>query len=186
MILEICCGSADDVIRAWKGGAHRVELNSNLFHGGLTPTVGSLRVAKQAADIPIMAMVRPREGGFCYTEAEFLTAVEDAKLLLENGADGLVFGFLHEDGRINKERTAILAKLAQDAGKETVFHRAFDVVPDWKETLDVLIELEITRVMTTGQESDVPWAVGFVCAMWNVSFRKQAAIRCICLQAKPV
>ena len=157
MILEICCGSADDVIRAWQGGAHRVELNSDLFHGGLTPTVGSLRVAKQATDIPIMAMVRPREGGFCYTEAEFLTAVEDAKLLLENGADGLVFGFLHEDGRINKERTAILAKLAQDAGKETVFHRAFDVVPDWKETLDVLIELEITRVMTSGQESDVPW-----------------------------
>lgn len=157
MILEICCGSADDVIRAWKGGAHRVELNSNLFHGGLTPTVGSLRVAKQAADIPIMAMVRPREGGFCYTEAEFLTAVEDAKLLLENGADGLVFGFLHADGRVDKERTAILAKLAQDAGKETVFHRAIDVVPDWKEALDILIELGITRVLTSGQESDVPW-----------------------------
>ena len=157
MILEICCGSADDVIRAWQGGAHRVELNSNLFHGGLTPTIGALRVAKQKADIPIMAMVRPREGGFCYTEAEFLTAVEDAKLLLENGADGLVFGFLHEDGRVNKERTAILAKLAQDAGKETVFHRAIDVVPDWKEALDILIELGITRVLTSGQEADVPW-----------------------------
>ena len=157
MILEICCGSADDVIRAWQGGAHRVELNSNLFHGGLTPTVGALRVAKRETDIPIMAMVRPREGGFCYTEAEFLTAVEDAKALLENGADGLVFGFLHEDGRIDKERTAVLAKLAQEAGKETVFHRAIDVVPNWREALDLLIELGITRVLTSGQESDVPW-----------------------------
>ena len=157
MILEICCGSADDVIHAWRGGAHRAELNSDLFHGGLTPTVGALRVAKRETDIPIMAMVRPREGGFCYTEAEFLTAVEDAKVLLENGADGLVFGFLHEDGRIDKERTAILAKLAQDAGKETVFHRAIDVVPDWREAFDILMELGITRVLTSGQESDVPW-----------------------------
>ena len=157
MILEICCGSADDVIRAWQGGAHRAELNSDLFHGGLTPTVGALRVAKQNARIPIMTMIRPREGGFCYTEAEFLTAVEDAKVLLENGADGLVFGFLHEDGRIDRERTAILARLAQAAGKETVFHRAIDVVPDWREALDILIELSITRVLTSGQESDVPW-----------------------------
>jgi len=157
MILEICCGSADDVIRAWQGGADRAELNSDLFHGGLTPTVGALRVAKQKTDLPIMAMVRPREGGFCYTEAEFLTAVEDAKVLLENGADGLVFGFLHEDGRIDRERTAVLAKLTQDAGKETVFHRAIDVVPDWKEAFDILIELGITRVLTSGQESDVPW-----------------------------
>ena len=157
MILEICCGSADDVIRAWQGGADRVEMNSDLFHGGLTPTVGALRVAKQKTDLPIMAMVRPREGGFCYTEAEFLTAVEDAKVLLENGADGLVFGFLHEDGRIDRERTAVLAKLTQDAGKETVFHRAIDVVPDWKEAFDILIELGITRVLTSGQESDVPW-----------------------------
>ena len=32
VILEVCCGSADDVIQAHKAGAHRVELNSNLFH----------------------------------------------------------------------------------------------------------------------------------------------------------
>ena len=154
MILEICCGSADDVIRAWQGGADRVELNSDLFHGGLTPTVGALRVAKRETDIPVMVMVRPREGGFCYTEAEFRTAVEDAKVLLENGADGLVFGFLQEDGRIDRERTRILAEIAQAAGKETVFHRAIDVVPDWREALDLLMELGITRVLTSGQEAD--------------------------------
>ena len=157
MILEICCGSADDVIRAAQGGADRVELNSDLFHGGLTPTIGALRVAKAETNIPIMCMVRPREGGFCYTEAEFRTAVEDAKLLLEHGADGLVFGFLRKDGTVDRERTAILAKLAQDAGRETVFHRAIDVVPDWREAFDILMELGITRVLTSGQESDVPW-----------------------------
>ncbi len=155
ILLEVCCGSADDVIQAHKAGAHRVELNSNLFHGGLTPTVGALLVAKRETGMKIMTMVRPREGGFCYTPAEFATAIEDARLLLENGADGLVFGFLHQDGTLDKERTRILAELAQAAGKETVFHRAIDVVPDWRETLDALIELGITRVLTSGQEPDV-------------------------------
>lgn len=155
VLLEVCCGSADDVIQAHKAGAHRVELNSNLFHGGLTPTIGELLVAKRETGMKIMTMVRPREGGFCYTDAEFATAVEDAKLLLANGADGLVFGFLHQDGTPDLTRTRILAELAQAAGKETVFHRAIDVVPDWRGTLDALAELGITRVLTSGQEPDV-------------------------------
>ena len=156
VLLEVCCGSADDVIQAQKAGADRVELNSDLFHGGLTPTLGELIVAKRETGMKIMAMVRPREGGFCYTEAEFATAVEDAKLLLAHGADGLVFGFLHQDG------TKILAGLAQAAGKESVFHRAIDVVPDWRKTLDQLISLGITRVLTSGQEADVSLGTGTV------------------------
>ena len=44
ILMEICCGSADDVIQAEKGGADRVELNSNLFQGGLTPSIGMLEV----------------------------------------------------------------------------------------------------------------------------------------------
>ncbi len=155
VLLEVCCGSADDVIQAHKAGAHRVELNSDLFHGGLTPTIGELLVAKRETGMKIMTMVRPREGGFCYTPAEFATAFEDARVLLANGADGLVFGFLHDDGTIDKERTRILAEMAQDAGKETVFHRAIDIVPDWREALDALIGLGITRVLTSGQERDV-------------------------------
>ena len=78
VLLEICCGSADDVIEAAKGGADRVELNSNLFQGGLTPTVGSLRVVKRHVSIPVMTMVRPRAGGFCYTDVEYETAKADA------------------------------------------------------------------------------------------------------------
>ena len=44
--MEVCCGSADDVIQAKLAGADRVELNSDLFHGGLTPT------ARKAAAAP--------------------------------------------------------------------------------------------------------------------------------------
>ena len=155
VLLEVCCGSADDVIQAKLGGADRAELCSDLFHGGLTPTVGSLRVAKRETGMPIMAMIRPREGGFCYSEAEFAVCLEDGRTLLEAGADGLVFGFLREDGRVDEARTRQLTELARAAGKDAVFHRAIDVVPDWREALDLLAELGVTRVLTSGQEPDV-------------------------------
>ena len=155
ILLEVCCGSADDVIEAYRAGADRVELNSDLFHGGLTPSIGSLIVAKRETNIPVMTMVRPREGGFCYTETEFRVCLEDAEMLLKNGADGLVFGFLHNDGRIDRERTRRIAEIAQSEGKETVFHRAVDVVPDWKEAVDLLADLKITRILSSGQAPDV-------------------------------
>ena len=155
--IEVCCGSAEDAIEAYRAGADRVELSSDLFHGGLTPTLGSLLVAKRMTDFPIMTMVRPREGGFCYTDTEFAVCREDARLLLKHGADGLVFGFLHEDGTIDRERTRILSETALEAGKEAVFHRAIDVVPDWREAIDLLAELHVTRILTSGQEPDVAW-----------------------------
>ena len=163
VLLEICCGSADDVIEAAKGGADRVELNSNLFQGGLTPSIGSLLIAKKYTNIPIMTMVRPRAGGFCYTDTEFDVACADAEQLLAHGADGLVFGFLHEDGTVDRERTKELMRIA--SGKPCVFHRALDVTPDWKRALDMLIELGITRVLTSGQESDVFFALDTIAEM---------------------
>lgn len=152
--VEVCCGSVDDVIQAELAGADRVELNSCLFHGGLTPTLGSLKAARELTQcIRIMCMVRPREGGFCYTDAEFRTALLDAEALLTNGADGIVFGFLNGDGTIDEARCRQMMALI--GGKEAVFHRALDVVPDWRTALDQLADLGVTRVLTSGQQSNV-------------------------------
>ncbi|NLF27156.1 MAG: copper homeostasis protein CutC [Clostridiales bacterium] len=153
LFLEICCGSAEDAIEAQKGGAHRVELNSDLFHGGLTPTIGSLIVARRRIDIPIMCMVRPREGGFHYTDAEFEVMLEDARALLDRGADGIVFGFLDKDGKVDEKRTARMLEVI--GGRDSVFHRAIDVVPDAFEALDTLIDLGVKRVLTSGQRPTV-------------------------------
>ena len=77
---------------AYRAGANRVELNSDLFHGGLTPTLGSLiAVKKDVPALEIMGMVRPREGGFCYTDTEYAVMKEDARLMLEHGTDGIAF-----------------------------------------------------------------------------------------------
>lgn len=157
---EVCCGSVDDVVQAYRGGADRVELNSSMFLGGLTPSVGSLIEAKKRAPLPVMCMVRPREGGFCYTECEYAAMLNDARILIENGADGIVFGFLHEDGTVNIERCREMLEIIGD--RTSVFHRAIDVVPDVFAALDVLIELGVNRVLTSGQKPRVPQGLAVI------------------------
>lgn len=157
-LFEVCCGSAEDALNARAGGADRAELCSDLFHGGLTPSLGSLLTVKAAApDFPVMCMVRPREGGFCYTAVEFGVMCTDARAFLEHGADGIVFGFLREDGTIDEARCRALLDIA--GKKETVFHRAFDLVPDPEAALETLIRLGFTRVLTSGQKPTVPEGV---------------------------
>jgi copper homeostasis protein len=155
----------EDVLQAARGGADRVELNSCLFHGGLTPSIGELITAKALCDLPVMTMVRPRQGGFCYTDAEYRTALADAEQLLAHGADGLVFGFLNPDGTLDVGRTRELCRLAGDRTK--VFHRAIDVAPDWRKMLGQLIELGVDRVLTSGQAPDVFYGVDVIREMMD-------------------
>lgn len=163
-VVEICCGSVDDVLEAQRAGAHRVELNSSLFLGGLTPTIGALMEAKRLAPgMQVMTMVRPRAGGFCYTQADYRTALVDARELLGHGADGIVFGFLRSDGTVDTERCREM--MAVIGEKESVFHRAIDVVPDWRAALDELIALGVTRVLTSGQEPSVYYGIETVRSM---------------------
>lgn len=164
-LLEVCCGSVEDVLQAARGGADRVELNSCLFHGGLTPSIGALITAKQLCSLPVMAMVRPRQGGFCYTDAEYKTALNDAEQLLSHGADGLVFGFLNPDGTLDAARTRELCRIA--GNKTKVFHRAIDVAPDWRPMLAQLIELGVDRVLTSGQAPDVYYGVDVIREMMD-------------------
>ncbi|MBR3274358.1 MAG: copper homeostasis protein CutC [Clostridia bacterium] len=163
--LEVCCGSVDDVLEAQRGGADRVELNSCLMFGGLTPSIGTLIAAKKLSSLPIMTMVRPRQAGFCYTAAEYAAALADAEQLLEHGSDGLVFGFLDADGNLDAKRTRELARLA--GNKIKVFHRAIDVCADWKRLLGQLIDIGIDRVLTSGLAPDVFYGVEVIREMMD-------------------
>ena len=147
-LVEICCGSADDVFEAAMAGADRVELNAALPLGGLTPSIGQLTVAKNTG-VELVAMIRPREGGFCYSTREFETMVRDARALLAAGADGIVFGILHEDGTVDAERCKRMVKVV--GSKQAVFHRAIDVTPDWRAAIDTLCSLGFGRILTSGQ-----------------------------------
>ncbi|MBQ8067210.1 MAG: copper homeostasis protein CutC [Solobacterium sp.] len=155
-LIEICAGSAEDVMTACRFPIDRIELNSALELGGLTPSLSVLRFAKEHASIPIMCMIRPRAAGFIYSETEFEIMRSDAKLMLENGADGIVFGFLNPDHTVDEERTAALANLAHSYGRQAVFHRAFDQTADPFSAAEALIRCGIDRVLTSGQKDTAP------------------------------
>lgn len=96
--LEVCCGSYEDAMNAYHGGAKRIELNSALALGGLTPTIASLELIKNNTDLEVICMVRPRGAGFVYNELQSEQMIIEAEELLEHGADGIAFGFLDSDG----------------------------------------------------------------------------------------
>lgn len=150
-LAEVCAGSYEDCLNAALGGADRVELNCALSVGGLTPGIATLRKVKQETDLKVICMVRPRAAGFCYTKKEKAVMFEEAELLLGNGADGLAFGFLHEDGSIDRESTKRMIELIHEKKKEAVFHRAFDVCTDAHVAMELLISLGADRVLTSGQ-----------------------------------
>jgi copper homeostasis protein len=153
VLLEICCGSLDDALEAAAGGADRVELCSSLFLGGLTPSFGALAEAKTRLRIPVVFMVRPRGGGFCYTEAEMAAMERDTEMAVAQGANAVVFGILTGDGHVDVPRSTRIRQLIGD--REAVFHRAFDVTPDPFGALDELVDLGITRILTSGQRDTV-------------------------------
>jgi copper homeostasis protein len=152
-LVEICCGSVEDVIKAEQGGADRVEFNSALYLGGLTPSLASLIYLKQRVNIPLICMVRTRGAGFTYSPEDIEVMCMDAKLLLEHGADGIAFGALNPDRSIDVETNRRLIEITHAYNKEFVFHRAIDCVDYPIESIETLIELKVDRVLTSGFES---------------------------------
>ena len=149
-MLEICCGSYYDAMQAASGGAGRIELNCALHLGGLTPSLASLELVKEHCNVKVIAMVRPRGGGFCYSEEDFNVMLRECEHLVRHGADGIAFGCLREDASIDRERNARMISIIHSHGKEAVFHRAFDCTSNPYESIETLIELGADRLLTSG------------------------------------
>jgi copper homeostasis protein len=167
VLVEVCCGSVDDAIEAERAGADRIELNSSLFFGGLTPSIGSIIETKKSVKIPVIVMIRPRGGGFCYTESEFKAMQYDTIEAIKAGADGIAFGVLNEDGTVDVERCKKIVELIGD--KEAIFHRAFDVTPDPFKAVDTLIDIGINRILTKGQENTLEAGIHLLKKLFDYS-----------------
>jgi copper homeostasis protein len=150
VLLEICIASVDDALAAEQGGADRLEVNSALTLGGLTPSIGLFAEIRKHTSLPLIAMLRPRPSGFCYSDADLDVMLADARELLAAGADGLAFGILTARSEVDTFRCRRLIEAC--GNRQAIFHRAFDHTPEPFEALDALIELGFHRVMSSGQD----------------------------------
>jgi copper homeostasis protein len=147
-MLELCVGGIDDVLLAAAAGVARIELNSAIALGGLTPSQSLMLEARSAFSGKIIAMVRPREGDFNYSPAEIRLMLQDAELLVQQGADGIAIGFLNPDGSVNPAPCRQLRALLPRT--HLVFHRAIDVSVCLPTALTQLIDLGFQTILTSG------------------------------------
>ncbi len=149
--LEVVATSLESLESAIEGGADRIELCSNLFCGGTTPSAGLIQAAISESSVPVHILIRPRPGDFCYNKAEMNLICRDIEFAKQSGAAGIVCGFLLPDGNIDKEITELIAELASPLS--VTFHRAFDVSRDPFQALEDIIEAGCQRLLTSGQKN---------------------------------
>lgn len=151
MIYEFCAENVTLLEKAMQAGARRIELCDNLVVGGTTPSYGVTKAAVELAanyDTTIMTMIRPRGGDFVYNDLEIAIMLEDIRLTAQAGSQGVVFGALTADKKLDKPNLEKL--IAASKGMEIVFHMAFDELSDedQAEAIDWLSQAGVTRILT--------------------------------------
>lgn len=154
--LEVCVDDADGLYAAIDGGADRIELCAALSVGGLTPNPGLMALAGPPP-VPVYAMIRPRPGDFVFSAADLDVMRRDIDAARAAGLAGVVLGASLADGRLD---TSMLIKLTgHAAGLRMTLHRAFDLVPDFTEAMEVAVELGFERILTSGGARSAPQAI---------------------------
>ncbi len=148
MILEICANGFESAQIAQKAGANRIELCENLPVGGITASYALIEKVVGELDIETHVLIRPRSGDFCYSEDELQGMERDIAFCKAMGCTGVVTGVLTAEGDLNMVATQRLLEVSQ--GMEFTFHRAIDVAKNPKQLFEGLIELEVTRVLSSG------------------------------------
>lgn len=152
-MLELCIENIEDIYIAEKNKdiVERIELNSALCLGGLTPNIDLLKKARSITDIPIICMLRLRAGSFIYSKDEMSIMLATAKKMMPY-CDGFAFGALDKDFNIDIKNTTKILNLCKKYNKQFVFHRAIDITSDYFKSVKILDDLKVTRILTSGHE----------------------------------
>jgi copper homeostasis protein len=149
-VLEIIGFNIESCITAQASGANRIELCDNPGEGGTTASYGFIKAARDAIQIELYPIIRPRGGDFLYSDEEFQIMQTDVQLCKDLGCDGVVIGMLNTDGSIDKKRCSKLVSIAYPLG--VTFHRAFERCSNPFEALEDIIEIGCERILTSGQQ----------------------------------
>ena len=145
--LEVCIDDATGLEACQISPPDFIELCSALALGGLTPSPGLMELASKQP-IPTRAMIRPRVGGFEVDAASLDQMLGDISHVKSLGLEGVVFGALTPENRLDLAVLETLLKESQ--GLQTTLHRAFDMVPDQGQALEEAISLGFNRILTSG------------------------------------
>ena len=151
IMLECCVDSFESARTAKEAGAKRLELCGDLMIGGTTPSPKLLEMIKIRLDIPVHVLVRPRFGDFLYSDEEFSLMRSEIHHFRELGADGVVFGCLTKDGRLDMRRMESL--MQKTMGMSVTLNRAFDMCVNPYKAMIQAIELGIDTVLTSWQKN---------------------------------
>ena len=149
MTIEIVVYNIESALRAQEGGADRIELCDNPGDGGTTPSYGTIELVRQNLSIDVYVMIRPRGGDFYYSSYEYHCMKRDISQCQKLSVDGIVFGLLTPEGKIDKRRCKEL--IGQARPLKVTCHRAFDMTRDPFEALEDCIEVGFDRILTSGQ-----------------------------------
>lgn len=167
-MIEVIVTTLKEAKQAERYGADRLELIADMRAGGTTPSFGTIRNVLEQVTIPVHVMIRPHTDSFVYDEADAETILADVGLCRELGADGIVFGALTNDGRIDE---ALLGEVIKHKSEMALtFHRAIDDAADLMDAITVLNDFpEVNHVLTSGGQATALEGVDRLSAMQDVA-----------------
>ena len=148
ILIEAAVETLESALAAERAGADRIELCVNLNEGGTTPSTGLIAAVVEGTQLPVFALIRLRAGDFVYSDDESDLMSRDVATAGLIGVAGIVTGALTSDRSVNAGQTRALVNAA--AGLPVTFHRAFDSTMSMPDALEQLIDLGVSRVLTSG------------------------------------
>lgn len=146
ILLEGCVDSIDEANYFYIKQIDRLELCSNLLKGGLSP---KLDLVKFVHDKKIDSVVMLRnKNNFKLNIFDINKFKKQIKKYKENGINKFIFGFI-KNGRVDIKACKRVISLL-DNNDVYAFHMAIDLVDDYNESIQILINLGFSWVLTKG------------------------------------
>lgn len=164
MKVELCAASIEAIQLAKELNFDRIELCQNLEQGGMTPSPGLIDYAL-AYGVETHVLIRPRPGGFRYNQDEREIMLRDILESKNMGAHGVVIGVLNDYGTLDEKSIELMVNKA--GGMNVTFHRAFDDTFEFEKSIDLLVQLGVKRILSSGLGSNVELGMENLKAMVN-------------------
>ena len=138
--------------------ANRIELNSRLDLGGLTLNTRTIIDTLIAIDdVPVVIMVRPRDGDFAYSDIELQQMRDSLQQIADLGGQFVTFGVVR-DGLLDKEAMSELIIHATELNLQVIMHMAFDAInhDQQQQAMYWLSDHSVHRILTHGGDLTTP------------------------------